>query len=178
MAGDFKRLRHGLHPLAADGPVQRHAGGHRAQPAGEAARIAELADLPHGLDEHLLADLLRLGVVAQPAEGDRAHHPLELLEQPAEGVAVALLRGADQLRLGQSGCPRFRFRRSSCSFLSQAEGAAGAVRHFAGFSLRGRGMRESKPHAANANSGKPRPNGKASLICGCRSAFKSPRAYR
>ena len=96
---------------AADRPVQRHAAGHRAQPAGEAARIAELADLPHRLDEDLLADLLRLGVVAQPAKGDRAHDRLELLEQPAERLPIALLRGAHQLRLRGLEFPDFSFKR-------------------------------------------------------------------
>ena len=62
-----------------------------------------MADLPHRLDEHFLADLLRLGVIAEPAEGDGIDRPLKLLEQPAEGLAIALLSGRNEPGLDRLG---------------------------------------------------------------------------
>src|SRR5208283_1877420 len=95
-ASNLEGLMHDRHPRTAHGTIQRHARSHRAHPSGKAVRVTKLADLPHRLDEHLLADLLRLGMIAESAEGDRVDRPLELLEQPANGLAVALLRSRHQ----------------------------------------------------------------------------------
>ena len=92
VAGRFKAVAqfgHGRTP--AHGPVEGHSLSHRPQPAGEAARIAQLADLPHRLDEHFLANLLRVGMVAQSPQRDGVNGALELLDQlptPALGATT------------------------------------------------------------------------------------------
>ena len=80
----------------ANQPIDRHAVGDRPQPAGKRLRLAELADFLHRLNEDVLAQLLRLAKVAQPAQGDRHDVPLEALEQLAESLPVAALRSPDQ----------------------------------------------------------------------------------
>ena len=50
-----------------------------------------MADLPHGLDQHVLADLLGLGVVAQTPVHGQIHGALVTLGQPAKRLPVAAL---------------------------------------------------------------------------------------
>src|SRR5207248_1503916 len=101
-AGVVERFRLGRAvDRLADQPIDRHPVGDRAQPAGEGGRLAKLADLLHRLDEDVLAELLGLTIVAEPAQSDGHHVPLEALEQVAKRLPVAALRGLDQL--GQLG---------------------------------------------------------------------------
>ncbi len=75
--------------------VDRHSAGDRSQPTPEAAGVLELADLPHRLDEHVLAEFLGLGVIAQPAIDRHVHGALVTLDQSAERLPVAALRRAN-----------------------------------------------------------------------------------
>src|SRR4051794_6950811 len=80
------------------GAVDRHPHRDLAEPAGEPLGLAELVDPPEDVEEDLLRHLDRLARVAEPSQADRVHRALELLDQDAEGLAVAGLRPADQDR--------------------------------------------------------------------------------
>jgi len=80
-----------------DQPIDCHAVGDRAQPAGERLRLAELCDFLHRLDEDVLAQLLCLAIVAEPAQSDCHDVALEALEQISEGLAIAALCSDHQL---------------------------------------------------------------------------------
>src|SRR5262249_40141123 len=58
--------------------------------AGEAARIAQLAQLRHGVDEDFLHQFLRLVRVAQPGQGQRVNRRLKTLHQLTVRRAVAV----------------------------------------------------------------------------------------
>ena len=79
------------------GPIQRHPVGHRPQPAAETPRIPQLTQLPQRPDKDLLAHLLRLAVIAQPPEDRAEHQRLELFDQPAKGLPIAVPGRADHL---------------------------------------------------------------------------------
>src|SRR5205814_192336 len=87
--------RRSLRP--ANQAVDRHPVRDRPQPAAERLRRAELIELGEGLNEHVLRELLSLGVVAEPAERDRQHVPLVPLEQLAERLTAALLSLQNEL---------------------------------------------------------------------------------
>jgi hypothetical protein len=73
-------------------PVDRHAHRDLPQPAGEALGVAQLRQLRHAVQEHLLRQLLRLRRVAQPRQRHRVHGRLEALDQLPVGRPVAGLR--------------------------------------------------------------------------------------
>src|SRR5262249_4371257 len=84
--------------------IDRHAVSDRAQPAGEGLWLTELTDLLHRLDEDVLAELLSLAVIAEPAQSDCHDVALEALEQIAESLAIAVLGGEHQVdQLGVVG---------------------------------------------------------------------------
>lgn len=56
-----------------------------------------MIQLPQSLDENVLAELLGLGLVAQPAVGRHVDNPPKPLEELLEGVAAAALGRQDQL---------------------------------------------------------------------------------
>ena len=120
-AAVFEHLPIARHPRTApNGVIDGHPGGDGANPAAEAARIFKLIELPHGLDKHVLANFLRFGMVAQPAEDRGIDRLLVIFDQAAERLPVAALRSANRLgrrvfdRPKQSKPVRrsgFRFRR-------------------------------------------------------------------
>ena len=91
-AGVFQH--HGLQRHRRPTPqraVDGHACRDRAQPAPEATRVFELVNLAHRLEEHVLAQLLGLGMVVQPPIHRGVDGALVALDQPAKGLAVATL---------------------------------------------------------------------------------------
>jgi hypothetical protein len=56
-----------------------------------------LAEFPHGLDKHVLAEFLRFGVIAQPAEDRGIDRLFVTFDQAAERLPIASLRGANRI---------------------------------------------------------------------------------
>ena len=63
----------------------------------ESLGFAQLRDLLHRADQDFLANLLSLGVVAQPADGRGVDGPLVALGQLAKSLAVALCAASTRL---------------------------------------------------------------------------------
>src|SRR5262249_37069937 len=83
-----------------------HAEGDVAEPGGEGLQVAQLRQLLHGVQEHLLGQFLRLGGVAQAGQRDRVDGGLEALDQLAVGRPVAVAgpqNNSDQLLLSHQG---------------------------------------------------------------------------
>lgn len=89
---------------ATNHPVDGHAGGDLTQPACECFGLAELINLRHGLDEHVLTKLLRLGVIAETTQCDGKDVPFESLEQLTKSGSVAGLSGEDEVDYFISCC--------------------------------------------------------------------------
>jgi hypothetical protein len=83
---------------APDGIVDGHPRGDGSNPSAEASGIFELIELPHRLDEHVLAEFLRFGVIAQPTEDGGINGLLVVFDQAAERLPVAVLRSLHQVR--------------------------------------------------------------------------------
>ena len=89
-------------PLAHARPqhVMRPVARHLAQPRQEARRLAQLAQVAPGGEEHVLRDVVAGVDVTQDRERDRGHQPARLVDEPGEGIPIAARRGAHQVVQG------------------------------------------------------------------------------
>ena len=90
--------------LSTDGSVDGHTDSDLTKPSDERLRCTKLFDLQHRLNENVLAQLLRIRVVAQSSHCDCVNRWLESLEQFAESVTVASLCSANQICSSEDLC--------------------------------------------------------------------------
>jgi hypothetical protein len=77
-------------------PVDAQAARDHPQPTTECGRFPQGSNLSHGLQEHVLAQFLRLGIVVGPPPAVNQQLAMKQLVQPAERLAVAILGGDDE----------------------------------------------------------------------------------
>ena len=85
--------------LCPNRPIDGHPSGDRPNPTAEGDGVLQLVDLPHCLDEHLLGEFLRFGIVTQPSHGRGVHGPIVSTEQLVERFSLATLGGQYEYRI-------------------------------------------------------------------------------